>query len=554
MPSNPPPVMPVSSMIPGSSAWASHFHSDFYNINLCPEDGLNPKVNPEGSPIGTTTVLRSLTSHSIKVRPKDRREKISKIISEKTTDVILSKSWSKRFVGLLVHAVAFSAVKKPLKIQVSEGTGKLGCSTGSVWLEVCLFVRLTVKLARSSNYHPRLSELGLRTSKRSLEESVQLERPENKRRKMEEEKIITMEPEDAGNDTQDVSVRTFLQTEQDKIQERQDEALLEEAGTMEDPSTVDQRNDQENGIAKKRPAIWSSSYEKIVDLPTLNWVEETMEDEEKNVKKESQEERELLDITKKDLVARATGSLKDCLDKEPNDCLVSTDGSDIRSRPWTENGRTGITFLVPQIKISESTPPSGEPDTLQKLLDEAQVNPETVEQMSNLSPGDSDLLRMSPGDPIQFDLQAGFDYEVDDCDEGITAGGFYGADHEEGEGEEGEILDVVEDLRADGKDGEGVSEDLRATPVSGTEGRQPTTGRANVTSTPILGGLFSSWGNRTVLDGSQSEASTADSKGSKKRGRRAGVREQQKKTKDKDGSSSGAVSYTHLTLTTIYSV
>ena len=159
---------------------------------------------------------------------------------------------------------------------------------------------------------------------------------------------------------------------------------------------------------------------------------------------------------------------RQCLDRELSEYAkgspavsTDTDSTEIQTRPWTDNGRTGITFLVPQIKISESTPPTNnEPDTLQRLLDEAQVNPETVEQMSNLSPGDSELLRMSPGDPIHFDLQAGYDYELDDCDEGVTAGGFYGAaDHEEGE-----IVDVEENLRADGGD-DGQTEDLKATPI-----------------------------------------------------------------------------------------
>ena len=126
------------------------------------------------------------------------------------------------------------------------------------------------------------------------------------------------------------------------------------------------------------------------------------------------------EVTRRELVAKATGSLKECLGQESDATdsqSMTAEETDIRTRPWTEDGRTGITFLVPQIKLTECTPirDDHKPDALQKLLEEAQVTPETVRQMANLSPGESDLLRRSPGEQI-FDLQDGYDYEVDDCD------------------------------------------------------------------------------------------------------------------------------------------
>ena len=88
----------------------------------------------------------------------------------------------------------------------------------------------------------------------------------------------------------------------------------------------------------------------------------------------------------------------------------------------------------------------------------------------------------------------------DDCDKGATTGGYYGtADMEDGEIEELLAEDEEEMLRGDS--GTARVETLQISP-NATEQEQGQQDKAakniNATSTPIQGGFFSSWMNRTM--------------------------------------------------------
>ena len=235
---------------------------------------------------------------------------------------------------------------------------------------------------------------------------------------------------------------------------------------------------------------------------------------------------------RQDLLNQAGESLRDCLNTdldERGSGTPNTTCTDITTKPWTESGRTGITFMIPQIKINDD---KCEPDLLQKLLDETEVSAGTVQAMEGIPEERIDMSQMYI--PPENRVNSG---RMDDCDEGITTGGYYDADYDEDElvegEEEGEIVEISqEELRGKEKTGEELQKSPQDTdPREGQTPNSELVTNLNMSSTPVPGGAFSSWNNRTIRDGSEI---SAVSTGSKKRGRRGGARN---RNRDKSGSS-----------------
>ena len=131
----------------------------------------------------------------------------------------------------------------------------------------------------------------------------------------------------------------------------------------------------------------------------------------------------------------------------------SPNGSEgIRIKPWLEDGRTGITFMIPQINIEEDYDRKGS-DELQRTLEEEKKR--DLEKFPTWERDDNgnriDLSAAPEGEIVRLD-----DYQ-DDRDEG-GGGGYYG-DH--GSLYEEEFEDATDDPDVDAPLAEREEEALR---------------------------------------------------------------------------------------------
>ena len=136
--------------------------------------------------------------------------------------------------------------------------------------------------------------------------------------------------------------------QEEKLSDQTGDGSRDHGGPSPQEKWIDKTNEREDSTRASREREENAG---------LNWIDETEENED-----------EIARILKERDVRNDTGSslsIKETLDKQlaadarrsgRSTAMATTPGSDksdISTKPWLEEGRTGITFLIPQIKIND---------------------------------------------------------------------------------------------------------------------------------------------------------------------------------------------------------